>query len=144
MKLTRKGIGEFGECRESRLFERKTKVNMKMKISIELNHIILIMSNRFAILGEAKEEEDEHTTGKNHKKHQLRAAKRAAERDAAKKLATQRAREREANRVDFILHHADLSSANDENIENRFVWHANPQCANQSIRLTPEMFPPLH
>jgi hypothetical protein len=115
-----------------------------MKIFIELIHIILIMSNRFEILREAKEEEIEHPIGKNHRKHQARAAKRAAECETAKKLASQRAREREQNRVDFILHHPDLSSANDENSENRFVWHANPQCANQSIRLTPEMFPPLH
>jgi hypothetical protein len=120
-------------------------MTMTMKIVIELIHIILLMSNQFAILAQNEENEDmDQTFGKNHRKHRFRATKRAAERAAAEKLAAQRSRERQQNRVILVFDRSRHSVRDGENVQNRFVQHADSECVDQLIRLTPDMFAPLH
>jgi hypothetical protein len=112
------------------------------------------MSNQFAALEEEKQPE-EKKFGKNHKRHQKRAAKRTEECQAIEKRNSERQQMYTQNHFSSNWHQSRRNCyeiehrehrqhyANDENRENRFVWHAD-SVSNRSIHLTSDMFPSLH
>jgi hypothetical protein len=139
------------ECRECQKSEISTEFEkfyeMKRNEEKRIDHIINQMSNRFEILGCEEGQEDcrigeEVVRGKNHAKHQRRAAKRAAERAAQQAAEAKRLEDRRYASA-FRSSTRRFDSQIDQSIPNRFVWHADSADLQTSIRLTPDMFPPL-